>query len=89
MNKASQAAVVQLVMYGRSSCHLCDDMRDAITTLDGEFNFSLEFRDIDSNLEWHDKYALKIPVLVSGNTEICHYYLDPEALRAYFRAQAE
>jgi len=75
-------------MYGRSACHLCEDMREALEDLRKDYEFSLEFRDIDSKPEWHDKYALKIPVLISGNHEICHYYLDMVAFRKHFSGQA-
>ena len=83
-----QPASIHLIMYGRSSCHLCDDMRDALEDLQGELRYTLEFRDIDSNKDWRDKYGLKIPVLVSGDTEICHFQLDPVALRAHFSTPA-
>jgi hypothetical protein len=82
------AASVQLVMYGRSACHLCDDMREALELLQGEYSFAVEFRDIDSNSDWFDQHALKIPVLMSGDFEICHYYLDMQALQRHFREMA-
>jgi len=75
-------------MYGRSGCHLCDDMRDALADLAGELQFSLETRDIDSNPTWHEQYGLKIPVLMAGEIEICHFHLDPVALRTHFSANA-
>lgn len=87
-NRPDQSAPIHLIMYGRSGCHLCDDMRDALEALRAELDFSLELRDIDSNPAWHDKYGLKIPVLLSEGSEICHYHLDPVALRAHFSGHA-
>lgn len=72
-------------MYGRGACHLCDDMREALELLQGEYSFGLEFRDIDSNPDWFDQHGLKIPVLMSADVEICHYYLDMEAFQRHFR----
>ncbi len=79
------AAPVQLVMYGRSACHLCEDMRESLELLQDEYSFALEFRDIDSNADWFEQHARKIPVLMSGDVEICHYYLDMQALQRHFR----
>lgn len=87
-NEAEQSpAPVHLVMYGRGGCHLCDDMWMALEAMHSELDFSLEFRDIDSNPGRREKYALKIPVLLSAGSEICHYYLDPVALNAHFSGQ--
>ena len=80
---------VNLVMYGRSACHLCQDMQDALTKLQEEYDFSLEIRDIDSKPDWFRKYSQKIPVLMAEDTEICHFHLDPVALQAYFSRQTE
>ena len=81
----SENAPVHFIMYGRSACHLCEDMRESLDILQGEYSFSLEFRDIDSNTDWFDQYALKIPVLISGEDEICHYYLDMDAFQRHLR----
>ena len=86
---AKSDAPVHLVMYGRSACHLCEDMREALDILHDEYPFSLEFRDIDSNSDWFDQYALKIPVLLSDEVEICHYYLDVKAFQRHFRDRGD
>lgn len=43
---------------------------------------ALTVRDIDDDDEWEARYALLIPVLMSGEVEICHYHLNPQRLDA-------
>lgn len=83
-NKVDDTAV-QLVLYGRAGCHLCDDMRDALEDCRDQLDFSLEFRDIDARPDWQQRYGERIPVLLAGEREICHYYLDRRALLEHFR----
>lgn len=55
--------------------------------LDCELNgaFELELIDIDSSNTLAGRYGRKVPVLCdSADYEICHYFLDLEALQAYF-----
>lgn len=84
MTNKARAAAVQLVMYGRSGCHLCDDMREALENCREQLDFSLEFRDIDARADWQQRYGERIPVLLAGDSEICHYYLDRQALLEHF-----
>ncbi len=75
------AAAISLTLYSRSSCHLCEDMEAALGDLQQELGFQLERIDIDSAPELVQAYGTLVPVLKDGDTEICHYFLDPQALR--------
>lgn len=81
MTSNSAAAASSLTLYGRSGCHLCEDMEAALDELQKELGFRLERIDIDSDPGLVDAYGTLVPVLKDGNTEICHYFLDPQALR--------
>jgi thioredoxin reductase (NADPH) len=39
--------------------------------------------DIDSDADLVARYGHKVPVLVGGDEEICHFYLDEPQLDAY------
>ena len=46
---------------------------------------SLEMVDVDSDEELERTYGHKVPVLTAADgEEICHYFLDQQALDAYF-----
>ena len=84
-----QAAPALLTLFGRSNCHLCEDMQRALQDIRKAISFELSVVDIDADPVLAEKYGEFVPVLMAGDTEICHYYLDPQALRSYFRHQAE
>ncbi|MDI6749325.1 MAG: glutaredoxin family protein [Rhodocyclaceae bacterium] len=71
-----------LTLYGRPGCHLCDDMLAVLEDLRGEFGFEIEVCDVDTDPGWRERFGSRIPVLMLGETEICHFFLDPAALRA-------
>jgi glutaredoxin len=73
-----------LVVYSREHCHLCQNMIAALRELQARLSFHLDVVDVDSDEQLKSRYGLKVPVLVAGGEEICHYHLDPVALDAYF-----
>lgn len=75
----------QLVVFGRAECHLCQEMINALTHLQKELPFDFDVFDIDGDPELKERYNEKVPVLMAldKQLEICHYYLDIDALNAY------
>jgi thioredoxin reductase (NADPH) len=80
---AGGAATPRLTLFGRSYCHLCDDMFAALAPLRSEFGFSVEVVDIDSDPVLEQRFDTLVPVLMHGDTELCHYHLDAGKVRAY------
>ncbi len=75
----------QLVVYGRTECHLCQEMINALQQLQERLPFNFEVIDIDNDPELKELYNEQIPVLMAlhEKQEICHYHLDVIALKAY------
>jgi thiol-disulfide isomerase/thioredoxin len=71
-----------LTLYGRAWCHLCDDMRASLEPLAAEFGVAVVPVDIDSDPLLASRYDELVPVLVLGDTELCHYRLDEARVRA-------
>lgn len=73
----------RLTLYGRSYCHLCDDMVEALKGLQDSLAFSLDIADVDEDPNLEAAYGELVPVLVDAQgREICHYFLDIAALRS-------
>jgi len=73
---------VRLKLYGRTYCHLCTDMQEALQALAVELGFSVEYRDVDAEPLLEERYGDLVPVLEDERgEEICHYFLDEDALR--------
>ena len=71
---------LSLTLYVRNYCHLCDDMRAAIAPWRERFGFELEEVDVDDDPAVEERFGEKVPVLVEGEREICHYHFDEVAL---------
>lgn len=70
-------------IYSREGCHLCEAMIDEIQTLRLPGGFEVAIVDVDGNDELKQRFGLLVPVLTCEGDEICHYFLDPEAVNAY------
>ena len=70
------APLPELLLYGRSGCHLCDEARTALVGLLEERSEAgllvpiLVERDIDSNAAWQDAYFETIPVVELGDRRL-------------------
>lgn len=77
-----------LNLYGRAWCHLCEDMRVALEPLQAELGFDVACFDVDGDPALEARYDELVPVLTAGEgeseVELCHYHLDPQAVRAHF-----
>lgn len=76
-------AVIELTLLGRSYCHLCHDMEVALAPLVEEFGAMVRVVDVDADPALEAKYDELVPVLLHGETELCHYFLDEPKTREY------
>lgn len=71
---------MQLTLYYREGCHLCETMLQALRGLQHSRGFELNLVDIDREPDLRQRYDEWVPVLCLGELEICHYQLDVDAL---------
>ena len=71
---------MQLTLYYREGCHLCETMLQALRGLQSDLAFEIILVDIDREPALRQRYDEWVPVLCRGELEICHYYLDVNAL---------
>ena len=83
------------ILYSRSYCHLCDDLLAALRQLAGE-SVPVEVIDIDAagNAALLAAYDELVPVLVGRRTgqadrQLCHYFLDENAVRTFLSDAAD
>lgn len=74
-----------LTLYSRTWCHLCDDMLSGLQTLQSGLSFELTVVDVDSDPALEQRFGEWVPVLMHGERELCHYYLDSAAVTEYLR----
>ena len=73
-----------LTLYMRVSCSLCDCVLQELIPYKVRYGFQLDLVDIDTDPALIQKYGEKVPVLLGAGKEICHFFLDPDALSSYF-----
>ncbi|HFB7484683.1 TPA: glutaredoxin family protein [Neisseria gonorrhoeae] len=74
---------MKLTLMFREYCSLCYKMRDALKPFQDEYGFGLEVVDVDENPVLEEKYNELIPVLLAGDEEICHWFLDEDRLKQF------
>lgn len=78
--------MIKFTLYSRSYCHLCDDMLDALNAMQDEATrFEVDVVDVDADAALVARFDELVPVLYGdlGKPELCHYFLDQDAVRAY------
>lgn len=74
---------MELTLYYREQCHLCDAMRKALVVFTRNYpQVSWREVDIDRDIALIRQYDARVPVLCHQETEICHYFFDESALVA-------
>jgi len=56
-------------------------MLAGLELLGPELGFAITVIDVDSSAQLAERYGRLVPVLMLGDQEVCHYFLDPVALR--------
>ena len=70
----------QLTVYTRHDCHLCEDLLQQMQILKNSHVFEYFTVDVDADPRIRQQYAALVPVVVLGDRQICHYFLDQAAL---------
>ena len=72
-----------VVLYTRAGCHLCDEARATIISLQGP-DGAFEFREIDieSDDALHARFLERIPVVEVDGEIVAELHLEPGALDA-------
>jgi hypothetical protein len=81
--------MIKFTLYSRSYCHLCDDMLVALNAMQDDMTrFDVDVVDVDADEALVARFDELVPVLYGdlGKPELCHYFLDAEAVRAYIES---
>ncbi len=72
------------VLYYRENCHLCESMRRALQRLQKKDGISLHWQevDIDRDTALTRRFDILVPVLYFQGSEVCHHFIDEDAIRA-------
>jgi Glutaredoxin-like domain (DUF836) len=75
--------LLKLTLISRTYCHLCHEMELALRPLADEFGAEIDILDVDADPELEALYNERVPVLLHGDEELCHYFLEITKVRDY------
>lgn len=78
--------MIELTLYGRPGCHLCDEMKAGLPALLAGQAFRLTEVEVGWQGELAERYGRLLPVLEYAGAEVCHFFLDEDRLRAALAA---
>jgi glutaredoxin len=70
---------VEVVLYSRPGCHLCEVARDLVLAERARAPFTFTEIDIESNDELIKEYGIRIPVVTVDGEERFEIEVDPAA----------
>jgi hypothetical protein len=73
---------IKLRVLSREYCHLCDELLAELRRFQARYDFEIEVVDVDSHPDLEEKWGDKVPVVLDGPLEVCHYHLDHDAVHA-------
>ena len=66
----------RVTIYGRSGCHLCENVVNLLVPQKDQLNIEVEVILIDNNKELEDLYGQLIPVIHVDGKYFSHFRLD-------------
>ena len=76
---------IEVTLYTRKGCHLCEDAKAQMAPLLREFGVRLREVDIDADESLRALYDVDVPVIFLGDRKVAKHRLD----LAQFRRQLE
>ncbi|MDX6304122.1 MAG: hypothetical protein QOI77_1091 [Blastocatellia bacterium] len=77
---------VTVTLYTRPGCHLCDEMKDVISSSGCGGLYALEELDIERDPELFARYQFEIPVLFINGVEAFRHRVSADEFTAYVTA---
>ena len=73
----------EFFLYSRKECGPCEDFKSELRAALGDGDYIVRVINIDNDAELEHQYGARVPVLVSGTTEICELRFNDTSLRTF------
>jgi glutaredoxin len=83
--RLAAAGPLEVTLYTRPGCHLCEEAKAAITPLLCEFGAALREVNIDSDPILEERYGRDIPVIFLGARKAAKHRVDVQQFRRQLR----
>ena len=71
---------IQIDIYSRPGCHLCDDAKAVIERVQNRFFFTLHIINIEADPALEKEYGSQIPVVFINGNKAFKYHVDEAEL---------
>jgi glutaredoxin len=75
------AEPLEVTLYTRPGCHLCEEAKLLIAPLLAEFGARLREVNIDADPELRERYNLDVPVIFLADRKLAKHRIDPSQFR--------
>ena len=79
---------VQVILYSKPGCHLCEVMKEEMAQADCAVLYELQEINIESDAELFARYRYDIPVLMIDGVEAFRHRVTADSFRAYLTKRA-
>jgi glutaredoxin len=73
--------MVEITIYSRPGCHLCDEAKTVVASVAEEFGAQLREVNIDESAELRTRYTNDVPVIFIGSKLAAKHRVDPRRFR--------
>jgi len=82
---------VEVTLYTREGCHLCDQAKAAIRAAESLYRLNIDLRevDVDDDDELYARFTNDVPVIYVAGREAFRHRVDPAELAEVVRARHE
>jgi glutaredoxin len=87
--RLSGAGALDVTLYSRPGCHLCEAAKAAIDPLLAEFGATLHEINIDGDAVLTERYGWDIPVLFVGTRKVAKHRINVKQLRRQLQEAKE
>ncbi|MCX9025488.1 MAG: glutaredoxin family protein [Candidatus Methanoperedens sp.] len=81
--------MVNITIYSKKNCHLCDIAKEALINIRKEFPFSLIEVDIEKDREIFEKYKYLIPVIEIDGEKTFTYKVNEDELKTILKLKSQ
>jgi len=81
--------MVNVTVYSKKDCHLCDIARETLLKIRKEFPFSLTEIDIEKDRTAFEKYKYLIPVIEIDGEMVFNYMVNETEMKKLLRLKSQ
>ena len=72
---------MELILYTRAGCHLCDEAKGSLAPVLQEFGVALKEVDVDTDPALAARYGEQVPVLMLDGRKLAKFHVDVAQVR--------